>query len=355
MTVPPERGGEATGDGWLSRQQARALVFTVLVAVLAYLCWLIVEPLVAPIAWALALAVVTRPLHAWLLHRLKFKSLAAALATVLVVVMLVVPAALAGRQVLLEAVTAAGKVQRVVKEGGWRAFVERSPRVAAALAWIDATVDVPTQVGKLSEHVPKAAQQVMAGSLQIAVGVGVTLFLLFFFLRDRVQMLDALRSLLPLSERESTQVFRHVDDTIYAILYGTLAVSLVQGALGALAFWWLGLHAPLLWGSAMAVLAVVPLVGTALIWGPAAVYLLLEGNPVDAVLLAAWGFLVIGLVDNLLKPAIVQNRLRAHIVPVFLSILGGLAAFGVAGVIIGPVVLSVALALLEISRQRRQP
>lgn len=354
MTGHPKDGGEQTGGGWMSRQQARALVFTVLAAVLAYLCWLIVEPLVAPIAWALALAVVTRPLHAWLLRRLRFKSLAAALATLLVVVTLVVPSALAGRQVLLEAVAAATKVQRMVKNGSWHAFVERSPRVEAALAWVDATVDVPAQLAKLSEHVPKAVQQIMAGSLQIAVGVGVTLFLLFFFLRDRVQMLDALRSLLPLSERESAQVFRQVDDTIYAILYGTLAVSLMQGALGALAFWWLDLHAPLLWGSAMAVMAIVPLVGTALIWGPAALYLLLEGNPVDALLLAGWGFLVIGLVDNLLKPAIVNNRLHAHIVPIFVSILGGLAAFGVAGVIIGPVVLSVALALLDISRQRRQ-
>lgn len=354
MTAHREDGAEDTGDGWMSRQQARALVFTVLVAVLAYLCWLIVEPLVAPIAWALALAVVTRPLHAWLLRRVKYKSLAAVLATLLVVVTLVVPSALAGRQVLLEAAGAATKVQAMVKNGSWHAFVERTPRVAAALAWIDATVDVPAQLGKLSEHVPKAVQQIMAGSLQIAVGVGVTLFLLFFFLRDRVQMLDALRGLLPLSAHESALMFRQVDDTVYAILYGTLAVSLVQGALGALAFWWLNLPAPLLWGSAMAVLSVVPLVGTALVWGPAAVYLLLEGSAANALLLAAWGFLVIGLVDNLLKPAIVRNRLHAHIVPVFVSILGGLAAFGAAGVIIGPVLLSVALALLDISRQRRQ-
>jgi predicted PurR-regulated permease PerM len=102
----------------------------------------------------------------------------------------------------------------------------------------------------------------------------------------------------------------------------------------------------------MAVMAIVPVVGTAAIWGPAAIYLFLQGSPGSALLLAAWGFIVIGLIDNLLKPAIVQNRLRVHVVPVFISILGGLFAFGAEGVIIGPVVLAIALALIDIWRRR---
>ena len=117
-------------------------------------------------------------------------------------------------------------------------------------------------------------------------------------------------------------------------------------------FWWLDLHAPLLWGSAMAVMSIVPMVGTAIVWGPAAVYLLLQGSPDKALILVAWGFLVIGLVDNILKPSIVKGRLHAHIVPVFVSIVGGLAAFGAAGVIIGPVILSLALALIDIWHDR---
>lgn len=311
-----------------------------------------VEPLVGPITWALALAVVTHPFHAWLVRRLKRKSLAAALATLLVVIAFVVPATLAGRQVAQEAVAAATKVQASVKDGSWRELVERNPRIAVAFAWLSGVVDLQEQLGQLSEHVPKAVQKFVSGSLHFAIGVAVALFLLFFFLRDREQMLSSLRGLLPLSAAEAAQVFRQVDDTVYAIIYGTLAVSLVQGALGALMFWWLGLPAPLLWGSAMAVLAIVPVVGTAIIWGPAAVFLLLEGSPEKALILAAWGFIVIGLIDNLLKPAIVQDRLHVHIVPVFVSILGGLAAFGAAGVIIGPVILAIALALIDIWRQR---
>ena len=338
--------------GWLTAQSGRALAFLAFAVVVAWLCWLVVEPLAAPIAWALAFAVVMHPLHAWLARRLKSPSLAAALTTLAVTVVLVVPAALAGRRVAEEAVAVATRVQAAVKDGRWDAFLERNPRVAAAVSAVDGAVDMQEQIGKLSSYVPQAVQTVMSGSLRFAFGAGVALFLLFFFLRDRAQISAALRALLPLSDAEGRLMFRRVDDTIYAILYGTVAVCLVQGALGALIFWWLDLHSPLLWGSAMAVLSVVPVVGTAIVWGPAAVFLLLQGSPEKAITLALWGFLVIGLIDNLLKPSIVKGRLSLHIVPVFVAILGGLAAFGAAGVIIGPVILSVALSLFEIRRAR---
>ena len=238
-------------SSWLTRERAQSLIFIAIAAVVAYLCWLLVEPLMASLAWALSLGIVAQPLYAWLHRLLRYPSLAAAVATLLVAVTLVLPATLAGGQVAREAAAAAKTVQSKVEEGRWQEFVERSPRIAAAIDWLDATIDLREQLGKLSEHVPLIMQKVMAGSLQIVAGAGIALFLLLFFLRDRVPMLAALRGLLPLSEGEATLLFRQVHDMIYAIIYGTLAVCVVQGALGALAFWWLGLHAPLLWGSAM--------------------------------------------------------------------------------------------------------
>jgi predicted PurR-regulated permease PerM len=340
--------------GWLARERAPALVFAALAAAVGYFCWLLVEPLLAPIACTLALAVVVFPAHAWLARHLKYPSLAAALAMLLAAIVLLVPAAYAVRQVSREAVTAASLLQAAVKDGRWRKFVDRNPGVSTAIDWLDARLDLQEQLGRLSEHVPAVVQKVMSGSMHFAVGAGVALFLLFFFLRDREQMLRAIGGLLPLSTRESAKVFAMVNDTVYAIIYGTVAVALVQGALGALMFWWLDLHAPLLWGCAMALMSIVPMVGTAIIWLPAALYLLLQGDPGKALILFVWGAFVIGLIDNVLKPAIVKGRLRAHIVPVFVSIVGGLAAFGAAGVIIGPVVLSLALALINIWRQRAE-
>ena len=144
----------------------------------------------------------------------------------------------------------------------------------------------------------------------------------------------------------------NIRDTISAVVFGTLAVAVVQGTLGGLMFWWLGLPAPILWGAIMAVLAILPLFGAALIWVPAALYLAINGEWDKALLLTAWGTIVVGLIDNLLYPLLVKNKLRIHTVPVFIAVLGGLFAFGATGVVLGPLILAVALALVDIWRRR---
>jgi len=149
-------------------------------------------------------------------------------------------------------------------------------------------------------------------------------------------------------------VFLNIENTIHAIVFGTLLLALLQGALGGLMFWALGLPAPLLWGAVMGLLAVLPMFGAALVWIPAAVYLLMEGSWEKALILTAWGSLVVGLIDNLLYPLFVRNRLRLHTVPVFISVLGGLAAFGAAGIVIGPVALALAVGLVDVWRRRMQ-
>lgn len=157
---------------------------------------------------------------------------------------------------------------------------------------------------------------------------------------------------MPLSAEETDKVFGRVDDSVQATIFGTVVVALVQGTLGGLMFWWLGLPAPLLWGSVMALLAIVPIFGAFIVWIPAAVFLALEGSWDKALILTAWGGIVIALVDNLLYPILVKDRLRLHTVPVFIALVGGIAVFGAAGIVLGPVTLAVAVALVEIWRRR---
>jgi predicted PurR-regulated permease PerM len=345
-------GARHKESGWLTRERGRAIAFLAIAGAVVWLSWLVTEPMVGPITWALALAVLALPLHQWLAGKLKRHNVAAGLTTALVAIMLVVPTTLAVRQIGQEAVGAASKVQASIKDGTWNDRIERNPTFKKAFAWLSGVFDPQEQFKQLSEYVPNAVQKVLVGSVTFAAGVAIALVLLYFFLCDRERMLGGLRALLPLSEPESTHLFRRVADTIHAVLYGTLAVALIQGVLGGLMFWWLGLPAPILWGSAMAVLAIVPIIGTAIIWGPAAIYLLMQGSPEKALILAAWGAIVVGLVDNLLQPAIVKDRLHAPFVPVFIAMIGGLAAFGASGVILGPVLLAVAVSLIDISRER---
>ncbi len=158
----------------------------------------------------------------------------------------------------------------------------------------------------------------------------------------------------PLSQAEINRLFGRVADTVYATVYGTLTVSAVQGLLGGLMFWWLGLPAPLFWGVVMALLAAVPVVGAFVVWIPAALFLALEGSWGKALILTAWGGLVVGTIDNLLRPILVGKRLKLHTILAFISVVGGLILFGPSGLILGPVGLTVTTELLEIWRHRAQ-
>lgn len=149
------------------------------------------------------------------------------------------------------------------------------------------------------------------------------------------------------------QLFTRVGDTVHATVYGTLAVAVVQGILGGLMFWWLGLPAPLLWGLVMAGLAVIPVLGAFVVWIPAALFLALDGSWGKALILAVWGSVVVGGIDNVIYPILVGKRLKLHTIPAFMSIIGGLAVFGPSGLILGPVTLTITVLLLEIWRSRR--
>jgi predicted PurR-regulated permease PerM len=175
---------------------------------------------------------------------------------------------------------------------------------------------------------------------------------LFFLLRDRRLALQSLRELLPLSNREADVLLRRIRDTIHATVFGTVVVAIVQGTLGGLMFWLLGLPGALLWGVIMALLALIPVLGAFVVWVPAAIFLAVEGSWGKALLLTGWGTLVVGTIDNLLYPLLVGNKLRLHTLPVFFAIVGGLAVFGAAGVILGPVVLAVTLGLIDIWKSR---
>ena len=342
---PPE-------EGWLSRERALVLVLIVATGLAVYLCYQLARPFLPALAWAMALAVVAHPLHSWLLRRIPRPNLAAGLAVGLVAVAIVGPTLLVTQQLVREVAKGVAWLQSDGAARHWQAMLEAYPRLATGLAWVGAEVDVRGAVARVSTALTSGASVVVSGSAWAIAELLITFFALFYFFRDRRPVLRGMRSLVPLSEGEIDAVFARIIDTLYATVYGTLAVALVQGCLGGLMFWALGLPAALLWGAVMAVLAVVPLLGAFLVWVPAALFLVLEGSWGKALILAAWGGLVVSLIDNLLYPILVGQRLRLHTLPVFIAIVGGLAYFGSAGLVLGPVTLAVTVALVEIWRRR---
>jgi predicted PurR-regulated permease PerM len=298
------------------------------------------------------LAVIAHPLHKWIERRIGRPNIAAGISVAIVAVAILAPVLFVLNSLFEQVAKNAQLVQQEEIVRLSEQITARSPRLAPVVKWVNQQINLQGDTASIAQAVATRATQYVAGSLWIAAQALITLFLLFFFFRDRRSALEALRHLVPLSRAESNDIFHRVEDTIFATLYGSMSVALIQGALGGLIFWLLGLPAPLLWGVVMALLATVPMLGTFVIWMPAAIFLATQGEWGKALILVGWGAIVIALVDNLVYPMLVGQRLRLHPVLVFITIVGGVFLFGAVGIVIGPLILSITDALLEIWRRR---
>ena len=339
-------------DTWLTRERVLVIVLAIVTLAVCVLVFRLVEPFIPAITWALVLAVMAHPMHEAIVRRLRRPWLAAGLAVFAVTVVVALPATFVARQIASEALESAEAMRALLDGDRWKANLERFPRLAPLRQWVDEQVDIRAEFKRASEAVAKGVRGFFARSLQFLAGTLITLFLLFYWLRDKRRLLETLRKFVPLAPPETNQVLAKVGHAIHAIVYGTLAVATVQGILGGLMFWWLGLPAPLLWGTVMALVAVLPVFGAAIVWVPVALYLAAEGDWQRALVLAGWGAIVVSMIDNVLYPILVKSEIRLHTVPIFIAVLGGLIVFGATGVVLGPLVLVVALALLDIWRRR---
>ncbi len=338
-------------DG-VSRSQIQTLVLLTGTGLGIYICFRMAAPFVSSLVWALALAVLLAPLQRWLESKLKRPGLAALICALLVGLGVVLIATFVGQRLVIESVKGADIIRAKVESGEWRKAIETQPRLAPVAEWLEKQLDLAGIVKTLAAWLTTAAGSVLKGSLVPLIEFGLSLYLFFYFVRDRQSALRSVRSMVPLSRPEMDHVSVRVADSIRAIVYGTLTVSALQGLLGGLMFWWLGLPAALVWGVMMALLAIVPVLGAFVVWIPAAIFLALEGSWGKALILVLWGLFVVGTVDNLLRPILVGNRLKLHTVLVFLSVVGGLLLFGTCGLILGPVVLTITTELLEIWHKR---
>lgn len=338
-------------NDWSSRRHVQTLVLLVAIATGIYLCFRLALPFLAAFTWALALAVMVIPLQRWLESKVKSPGLAAVLSVMAIGLVVLGLATFVGQRLVREATRSSELIRTKVESGEWRHAIEGHPRLVPLADWIERQ-NLPETVEKFSTGMTAAGAAFIKGSVVEGIGLLLTFYLLFFLLRDRGAAIQSLQSLSPLSAAELDRLCGRVGDTIYATVYGTLVVAATQGLLGGLMFWWLGLPAPLLWGVVMALLAVVPVLGAFVIWIPAALLLAIEGSWGKSLILAVWGGGVIGVIDNLLRPILVGKLLKHHTGLAFISIVGGLIVFGSAGLILGPVILTITMELLEIWRCR---
>jgi predicted PurR-regulated permease PerM len=335
----------------------RVMVFALVVvtALAFYLCYLIARPFIPVIAWALALAIVAGPVHNWIARRVKNADVAAGLAVGAVAVAILGPVVFLLYQIGKEVAAGAKQIQDKAQDKQWLAQLEQVPWVGPKFAELREQFDLDAALDRAVKEVWEnfsTVTNVVWGPVWVVVGLVLVLFTLYFFFRDRNELLGVARSVVPLSEGETDKVFDRIADTVHATVFGSLFVALIQGVMGGLMFMFLGLPSPVVWGAVMALLAVVPNLGAFVIWGPTAAILVASGQWGKAAILAVYGALAIGLIDNLLYPYLVGSRLRLHTLVVFFAMLGGLALLGAAGIVLGPVIVAVTWALVDVWRRR---
>jgi predicted PurR-regulated permease PerM len=227
-------------------------------------------------------------------------------------------------------------------------MMDKYPWLKKGFDQVSATVNLRQAAQSAGGFVAAKLQDVLAGSLSTLTQLVLMLFTLFFLFRDQDVAVELFRSLLPMTERQRDQLMIRMRDSISATIQGSLTIAAIQGSLGGIMFWILSVPNVPLWTFAMAALATIPSLGTFIIWAPVAVFLALSGSWVKALILTAWGTFVIGTVDNLLYPTLVGTKLQLHTVPVLFAVLGGIGVFGISGIVLGPLVLSSAVALLRV-------
>jgi predicted PurR-regulated permease PerM len=343
----------------MERKQATTFFLLALSAIALYFCYVIARPFLSPVFLAVMIAIVFHPVHARIQAHLHSRNTAALISTILVLLALIVPAVGLGVAVSHE-IRGLYQIlnERSAAQGGWNPWVMHAMDRLAS--WAGRYVDLSSfdLRGALMRWLEQISRSLLsrgawaAGNIiSFVADAVITLFTLFFLFREGRSMREHAETFLPLNAAQVERLFTGLSNSIVANVYGCLAVGVAQGTLASLGFWVLGLPSPLLWGLVTALFSLVPIIGSAAVWGPAVIILAIGGHWWKALILLIWGAVVVGQIDTLIRPYVISGRVKLHTLLIFFALLGGVEAFGVMGLFIGPVVLSVTLVVLEMLRE----
>ena len=340
----------------LTRERITAIIFYACVLVIAYMTYLVIAPFLTPLAWAAIFAAFFHPQFKQLRNRFG-KSSAALISTIAVALIVIIPFSLIVTLFVQQAAQVIGhldlspgspgmlQVQRI-----W-AWAQKQP-FGSRLGSLEDTLQ--QNMSWLTGHIAIAAGDILKNVVSMFVHLVISIFAMFFFFRDGEFIMEKVRRILPFDASFSESQIQKSTRLIRASIGAIFAIAIVQGTLGGVTFALLGLNAPIFWGVMLAFFALFPF-GGGVVWLPIAVWLLLTGHIGRGLILIAVGGGVIGMVDNFLRPYILSGRAEMNGLLVFISLLGGLAAFGFVGLVLKPIILAFAAGFLDAyATERRQ-
>jgi predicted PurR-regulated permease PerM len=343
----------------MQRKQATTLFLLVLAGATLYLCYVIARPFLEPFFVAVMIAIVVYPVHARIQARVRRQNAAALISTILVLVILIVPTIGLG-------VTVHKEITRLYQslsessagQGGWNPYVTHATE--HVVKWVGKYIDLSSfdLRGALTQWLKNISQPLLSVGAHAVTNVFVfianavvTFFTLFYLFREGRSMREHLGAILPLKSSQVERLFTGIDNSIIANVHGCIAVGVSQAVLTGLAFWVLGLPSPVLWAMVTGLFSMVPVIGSAAVWGPAAILLVVSGHWLKGLLLLGWGAAVVAQVDSVVRPFVISHRANMHPLLIFFALLGGVKAFGPIGLFVGPVVVSVTIVVFDLLRE----
>lgn len=325
--------------------------------VLGYLSYQILKPFFNAIAWAIVFTIVFYPAYTFILRYGRSRFFTSLITTALILIVIVAPFIYLSFVLLEELKEVAEKIDKEAVDSIKN--ILNSPHVVRVTEKIQSYFGIEGVV--ISDVVFEGLKKfgkglvdnlsIWAANISSAIIDFIFMgFAVFFLLRDGPDILRKVGSYLPFSENQKDRLAVQMKEMVVSTVYGGVVVAIVQGSLGGIAFFALGINAPVLWGSAMAVMSFLPMLGTFTIWGPAAIYLLIKGSYMKGIVLLLFGALVITIVDNILRPVIISGRTKMPTLLIFFSVIGGINFFGFIGFVIGPLVLALFVSVFEIFR-----
>lgn len=333
-----------------SQKRLSSALFYGIVAVLAYLSFLIFEPFLAALAWAIVFVVVFYPVNEWLARRWGGK-LAAFASTAAVTFILIVPSLLVMGAFVRQGVIAAEDIQRGVAGGHfnwvndlWLRIQQRFPDANPG----DLATILHRYADQAAGYVATRLGAVLRNTAVFLFHLSVTILAMFYLFLDGASIVKRLRELLPFEDDHSERMIREARDLIFASVISTLVAAAVHAVVGGIAFALTGIQAPIFWGVMMGFFSLVPVVGSSLIWAPAAISLMVTGHIGHGILLVVICGVLVALVDNVVRPWLISGRAEMGGLVIFISVLGGISVFGVLGIVLGPIVVATTASLLDL-------
>lgn len=342
----------------MDRQYLSVAFFIALAVLIFYLGYLLLAPFFVPVAWACVFSILFHPLYKRLLVKMQRPGVTSLTVCLMIIILIIGPITYLGLALVEEVADAVSRVNDMYTTGQlqqilhlklpWLESVKQNLSSYFDVSKVNINELAKDAIDKIGRVVINQTTSLLTNATQAVMYFLMMIFATYYLLKDGHLVLERLRKFMPLSEEQTAMTFDRLRDVIYATMYSGAVIAILQGLLGGMLFWIVGIPSALFWGTIMAFLSILPFLGAFIVYIPAGLILIVSGSYIKGIVVLVFGTIIVSQVDNLLRPYMVAGRTSMHPLILFFAIAGGVALFGLVGIVVGPLVAAAFLTLVEI-------